>query len=150
MSQGFTKETTDTDLDINGLTEDSAPATGDYIPFYDTTEGANNKVDWKDATTPSVLAEQTIAFTIDDTNHDNVIKANGTFTITLADAADGAGIAPRAGFSATVINTGTGTLTFSSTDPIRSRASLVTNATQYTSVGLFYDGTEWFLFGELA
>lgn len=78
MAQGFTqklrnviagvglkKNNQTLSLDVDGLTEDSAPESGDFFVFYDTSEGVHNKVDfdsigggirWSvDATTSSTL-----------------------------------------------------------------------------------------------
>lgn len=39
------------DLDVNGLTEESGFASGDFLVFYDTTAGAHRKVDYDDLPT---------------------------------------------------------------------------------------------------
>jgi len=144
---GLSKSGNTVDLDFPGLTAETTPVTGDLLAIYDTVGTAHKKLDWEDATTPAVPAEETGAFTIGDAEHNSVIRASGTFTITLDHSAGSD--PPRTGFNCVIINTGTGTLTFSSTDTINSVDAAVTHLTQYGQIGAFYDGAEWYISGQL-
>ena len=97
-------------------------------------------------TFPSQISSKTANYTLVAGDTNDLIQANGTFTITVP-----ASTIP-AGTRVDVVNTGTGVITFAGSGlTIQSKSGLLTLANQYTAATLFFTSTtNAFLIGDIA
>ena len=97
-------------------------------------------------TFPSQISSKTANYTLVAGDTNDLIQANGTFTITVP-----ASTIP-AGTRVDVVNTGTGVITFAGSGlTLQSKDSAVTIATQYSGATLFFTSTTTaLLIGDLA
>jgi hypothetical protein len=95
---------------------------------------------------PAQISSKTGAYTLVAGDTNDLIQANGTFTITVP-----ASTIP-AGTRVDVVNTGTGVITFAGSGlTLQSKDSKVTIATQYSAATLFFTSTTTaLLIGDLA
>lgn len=113
-----------------------------------------SEISWDDVTDkpttfpsdPAIISTKTEAYTLVAGDTNNLIQANGTFTITVP-----ASTIP-AGTRVDVVNTGTGVITFAGSGlTIQSKGGKVTIATQYSGATLFFTSTTTaLLIGDLA
>jgi hypothetical protein len=95
---------------------------------------------------PATISTKTEAYTLVAGDTNNLIQADGTFTITVPDATI------AAGNRVDVVNIGTGVITLTGDDlTIQSKAGKLTIATQYSGATLFFTSTTTaLLIGDLA
>jgi len=83
--------------------------------------------------------------TLNQTHNQDVLFLTGTSTVTL----DGSQV--NDGFTCSIVNDGTGVISFTSSDTLRSEASLTDLTVQYTNAFVIWKEVDsaWYLFGAL-
>jgi hypothetical protein len=112
--------------------------TNRQIPYVD----SNSKIAFGSPVPVQLFSSISANYTLTSADHGYIIRATGTITITIPNLFDG--------FQVTIINKGTGTITFAGSSGVTLEATALTNSVRYSAVFACQESsTIWSLLGNL-